>query len=241
MVGSDKFYHCKELGHISRNFPKKKQTTGHLLVMQAEETDPDTSLITGKIRIRCIATFALLDSGATLSFISQSFIDRVGIIPEVSSTGYDITVPSGEVLYTTIMLSGLELELQGHTLRADLVVLPMPGFDLILDVFADDVAGIPLVREVEFSIELLPGTVRIFKAPYHLAPTEMKELKEKTQKSLVKGFIRPSFSPWGAPVLSVKNKDGSMRLFIDYRELNRVTKKVSTTEIEDLFDQLQEA
>ncbi|XP_073121883.1 uncharacterized protein [Henckelia pumila] len=118
MVGSDKCYHCKEPGHISRNWPKKKQTTGHIFVMQAEEADPDTSLIT--------------DSGATHSFISQSFIDRVGIIPEVSRTGYDITVPSSEVLFTTSMLSGLELELQRHIVRADLVVFPMPGFDLIL-------------------------------------------------------------------------------------------------------------
>ncbi|XP_073137647.1 uncharacterized protein [Henckelia pumila] len=180
MAGSGRCYHCGEPGHVLKNCPRRKQTTGRLFVMQAEEADPDTSLITGKISIRGVATFALLDSGATHSFISQSFIERVGIVPEVSSSGYDITVPSGEVLFTTSVISGLELEFEGYVVRADLVVFPMTGFDLILvekpylgsvkdvdvvrdypDVFPEDVAGIPPVREVEFGIELLPGTVPI--------------------------------------------------------------------------------
>ncbi|XP_073153734.1 uncharacterized protein [Henckelia pumila] len=135
MDGLDKYYHCKEPGHISRNYPRKKKTMGRLFVMQAEEAGPDTSLITGKISIRDISTFALLDSRATHYFISQSFIERVGIIPKVSSSVYDITVPSGEVLFTTCVLSGLELELQGNAVRDDLVVLPMSGFDLILGMY----------------------------------------------------------------------------------------------------------
>ncbi|XP_073153876.1 uncharacterized protein [Henckelia pumila] len=209
----------------------------------AEEADPDTSLITGKILVRGNSTYALLDSGATHLFISQEFVRRVGIIPEDVVTGYDVTLPSGEILTTSNVLNGIELELQGNMIRADLVVLPMSGFDLILgmdwlsvngalidfwrrsvsvnpsdgdsfiffaaqssgashvisyvrakkllrkgcqgflaslvvaadepssrsiadveivrdypDVFPDDVAGIPPVREVEFNIELLPGT-----------------------------------------------------------------------------------
>lgn len=83
----------------------------------------------------------------------------------------------------------------------------------------------------------------ISKAPYRLAPTEMKELKQQIQELLDKGFIRPCCSPWGAPVLFVKKKDGSFRLCIDYRELNRVTvkNKYPLPRIEDLFDQLQGA
>ncbi|XP_075521463.1 uncharacterized protein LOC142554682 [Primulina tabacum] len=77
-------------------------------------------------------------------------------------------------------------------------------------VFPDDVAGIPPDREVEFLIELMPWTVPISKAPYRLAPTEMKELKDQIQDLLDNGFIRPSFSPWGAPVLFVRKKDGSI-------------------------------
>nr|GFA54227.1 putative reverse transcriptase domain-containing protein [Tanacetum cinerariifolium] len=78
--------------------------------------------------------------------------------------------------------------------------------------------GIPPVREVEFSIELIPGAEPISKAPYHMAPIELKELKDQLQELLERGFIRPSVSPWGAPVLFVKKKDGSMRLCITTEE-----------------------
>ncbi|GJT49943.1 putative nucleotidyltransferase, ribonuclease H [Tanacetum coccineum] len=83
--------------------------------------------------------------------------------------------------------------------------------------------GIPPIRDVEFNIELIPGAEPISKAPYRMAPIELKELKDQLQELLERGFIRPSVSPWGAPVLFVKKKDGSMRLCIDYRELNKIT------------------
>ncbi|GKA96326.1 putative reverse transcriptase domain-containing protein, partial [Tanacetum coccineum] len=92
-----------------------------------------------------------------------------------------------------------------------------------VDVFPDELPGLPPAREIEFGIELIPGAEPISKAPYRMAPVELKELKEQLQEMLENGFIRPSVSPWGAPVLFVKKKDGSMRLCIDYRELNRIT------------------
>ena len=75
----------------------------------------------------------------------------------------------------------------------------------------------PPVREVKFGIDLIPGTAPISIAPYRMAPAELKELKSQLQELTDKGFVRPSFSPWGAPVLFVKKKDGSMRLCVDYR------------------------
>ncbi|TYJ98631.1 Retrotransposon protein [Cucumis melo var. makuwa] len=111
------------------------------------------------------------------------------------------------------------------------------------DVFPEELPGLPPHREVEFAIELEPGTVPISRSPYRMAPAELKELKVQLQELLDKGFIRPSVSPWGAPVLFVKKKDGSMRLCIDYRELNKVTvkKRYPLPRIDDLFDQLQGA
>ena len=111
------------------------------------------------------------------------------------------------------------------------------------DVFPDDLPGLPPDREIEFSIELAPGTAPVSKAPYRLAPVEMKELATQLQDLLDKGMIRPSTSPWGAPVLFVKKKDGSMRLCIDYRELNKLTikNKYPLPRIDDLFDQLKDA
>nr|GFC06861.1 putative reverse transcriptase domain, aspartic peptidase domain protein [Tanacetum cinerariifolium] len=85
------------------------------------------------------------------------------------------------------------------------------------DVFPDELLGTPPVREVEFYIELIPRAEPISKAPYRMAPVELKELKDQLQELLKRGFIRPSVSPWGALVLFVKKKDGSMRLCIDYR------------------------
>ncbi|GJX84988.1 putative reverse transcriptase domain-containing protein [Tanacetum coccineum] len=109
------------------------------------------------------------------------------------------------------------------------------------EVFPEDLPGIPPARQVEFQIDLVPGAAPVVQAPYRLAPSEMKELAEQLQELSNKGFIRPNSSPWGAPVLFVKKKDGSFRMCIDYRELNKLTVKnrYPLPRIDDLFDQLQ--
>ncbi|GJY68668.1 putative reverse transcriptase domain-containing protein [Tanacetum coccineum] len=109
------------------------------------------------------------------------------------------------------------------------------------EVFLEDLPGIPPARQVEFQIDLVPGAAPVARAPYRLAPSEMKELAEQLQELSDKGFIRPSSSPWGALVLFVKKKDGSFRMCIDYRELNKLTVKnrYPLPRIDDLFDQLQ--
>ncbi|KAL0559345.1 hypothetical protein IC582_003954 [Cucumis melo] len=129
------------------------------------------------------------------------------------------------------------------TREADVSLSSEPVVRDYPDVFPEELPGLPPHREVEFAIELEPGTVPISRAPYRMAPAELKELKVQLQELLDKGFIRPSVSPWGAPVLFVKKKDGSVRLCIDYRELNKVTVKnrYPLPRIDDLFDQLQGA
>ncbi|GJZ71548.1 putative reverse transcriptase domain-containing protein [Tanacetum coccineum] len=113
--------------------------------------------------------------------------------------------------------------------------------DVPIDLFPEDLPGLPPARPVEFQIDLVPGAAPVARAPYRLAPSEMKELSEQLQELSDKGFIRPSSSPWGAPVLFVKKKDGSFRMCIDYRELNKLTVKnrYPLPRIDDLFDQLQ--
>ncbi|GKC03647.1 putative reverse transcriptase domain-containing protein, partial [Tanacetum coccineum] len=108
-------------------------------------------------------------------------------------------------------------------------------------VFPEDLPGLPLTRQVEFQIDLIPGAAPVARAPYRLTPSEMKELSEKLKELSDKGFIRLSSSPWGAPVLFVKKKNGSFRMCIDYRELNKLTVKnrYPLLRIDDLFDQLQ--
>nr|GEZ21369.1 putative reverse transcriptase domain-containing protein [Tanacetum cinerariifolium] len=96
-----------------------------------------------------------------------------------------------------------------------------------LEVFPEDLPGLPLIRPVEFQIDLVPGAAPVARAPYRLALSEMKELAEQLKELSDNGFIRPSSSPWGAPVLFVKKKDGSFPMCIDYRELNKLTKLCS--------------
>ena len=111
------------------------------------------------------------------------------------------------------------------------------------DVFPEELPGIPLEREVDLSIEILPGTTSTSRAPYRMTPIELKELKSQLHELLDKGFIRPSVSPWGALVLFVKKKDGTLQMCIDYRQINKVTMKniYPLPRIEDLFDQLKRA
>ena len=108
-----------------------------------------------------------------------------------------------------------------------------------LDVFLDDLSGLPPDRAIKFIIELVPGTEPISIPPYRMAPTEL-ELKAQLEELLSKGFIRSSTSLWGAPVLFVKKKDGSLRLCIEYRRLNRATirNQYPLPHIDELFDQL---
>ncbi|XP_073137119.1 uncharacterized protein [Henckelia pumila] len=110
----------------------RRPMQGRLFVMQAEETDPDTTLITGRIVVAGVATRALLDSGATHSFFSEAFISKRSIEYEELLGGFTVTIPSGEELSTRNMVKNLELLLQGQSVSADLIVLPMPEFDLIL-------------------------------------------------------------------------------------------------------------
>ncbi|GKF90393.1 hypothetical protein Tco_0274094, partial [Tanacetum coccineum] len=109
------------------------------------------------------------------------------------------------------------------------------------EVFPEDLPGISPAQQVEFQIDLVPGAAPVARTPYRLAPSKMKELTEQLQELSDKGFIRPSSSPWGAPVLFVKKKDGSFRMCIDYRELDKLTVKnrYPLPRIDDLFDQLQ--
>ncbi|GJZ49423.1 putative reverse transcriptase domain-containing protein [Tanacetum coccineum] len=137
-----------------------------------------------------------------------------------------------------------------HPFNIDLMPVELGSFDVIIGmdwlaihhvVFPEDLTGLPPMRQVEFQIDLVPGAAPVARAPYRLALSELHELSTQLQELSDKGFIRPSSSPWGAPVLFVKKKDGSFRMCIDYRELNKLTVKIQylLLRIDNLFDQLQ--
>jgi hypothetical protein len=111
------------------------------------------------------------------------------------------------------------------------------------DIFSEELPGMPPDHEIEFFTELVPGTAPIFKRQYRMAANQLAELKEQLQELLDKGYIRPSASPWGAPIIFVLKKDGMQRMCVDYYSLNEVTikKKYPFPRIDDLFDQLKGA
>ena len=154
-----------------------------------------------------------------------------------------------DILPQTVYESRCQGQLAGwlasHTLEDEL----RPDLDLprvvckYVDVFPDELPGLPPHRDVDFGIELHPGTSPISMTLHRMAPVELQELRVQLQELLDKGFIRPSTSSWVAPVLFAKKKDETLRLCIDYRQLNRVTIKnrYPLSRIDELFDQLRGA
>nr|GEZ41031.1 putative reverse transcriptase domain-containing protein [Tanacetum cinerariifolium] len=170
-----------------------------------------------------------------------------GIEPNDLGFSYEIEIASGQLVEIDKVIKGSKLEIEEEKMRhlrsaktkeqkqEDIVVVRD-----YLKVFSDDLLGLPLIREIEFWIKLVPGEIPVVKSPYRLAHSKMEELLGQLKELQDKVFIRPSSSPCGAPLLFVKKKDGSFRISIDYRELNKLTIKnrYPLSRIDDLFDQL---
>ncbi|GJX82468.1 putative nucleotidyltransferase, ribonuclease H [Tanacetum coccineum] len=190
-----------------------------------------------------------------LSKYNATILCSQKIIRVVNPRGREIIIygekQKGELVLCSVMKARKYLSRGCHAFFAHVLdtsfeknkIEHVPIVNKFKDVFPEDLPGIPPERQVEFRIDLIPGATPIAKTPYRLAPSEMKELMSQLQELLDNGFIRPSSSPWGVPILFVKKKDGSMRMCIDYRELNKVTVKnvYALPRIDDLFDQLQGA
>ncbi|WOH05987.1 hypothetical protein DCAR_0625410 [Daucus carota subsp. sativus] len=292
--------------------------------MSVKDAIQDAEVVTGTLNVNSINAKVLIDSGATRSFISQAFVDKLNCPVELLNEVMNVELANQDRISVNRVCPDCEIEILGNKFCADLIPFKLGEFDVILgmdwlskhsaqidcknkkvilispdnkvitfrgqkqvkkfltmiqakrmlrqgceayiayvidksqeplklenipvvnefpDVFPDELPGLPPDREIEFAIDFAPGTEPISKAPYRMAPVEMKELAKQLQELLEKGVIRPSVSPWGAPVLFVKKKDGSMRLCIDYRELNKLTikNKYPLPRIDDLFDQLKGA
>ncbi|XP_073291012.1 uncharacterized protein [Primulina huaijiensis] len=218
MYGSGKCFKCGGTGHLLKDCPQGTlPNQGRVFALHAAEANPVTMLLTGRIFIGGASTNALIDSGATHSFISETFANSIEVKTIGLDVAYSVVIPSGEEMAATSVVRDIDLEIHGNIVYADLIMLPMPEFDIILGmdwlhknrarmlmhrgcrafiatiisvpevpsqlvadvpvvrdfsyVFLDDVSCRPPVREVEFLIDLMPGTVPISKAPYRLAPS----------------------------------------------------------------------
>ena len=283
----------------------------------------DHSVVDGMIHVSHSWAHVLFDTGATHSFISMLFASVLQLETETCSSSLTLSTPMGGIAEVSIICKSVCIVIGEHKLSADLYVITMTEFDVILgmdwltkyqaivdchrkrvslftkngqviefqaktgtvtpapvlkaciggrrnftnlgtifasdgelkksdlsshtpvvdefsDVFPDELPGLPPDREIEFVIDLTQGAAPVSIAPYRMAPAEKVELRKQLDELLEKGFIRPSTSPWGAPVLFVKKHDGSLRLCVDYRQLNRLTikNKYPLPRIDELFDQL---
>ena len=290
---------------------------------QAEVEASTSQVVACQISIAHTLAYALIDSGASYSFVSAMLVKKLDMESVFLGEVCVVSLPLGETLTSRFSFKEVSVKVAGRELPDDLIVLEMVNYDVILgmdwlskcnatilcrrknvvfqpskrevfeykgtprgskwpvvsaiktsrmllkgcigylasimytmkkvvielanvrvvckvpDVFPQELPRLPLDREIEFEIELLPGTAPISKVPYIMAPKELKELKQQLQELLDKKFIHPSYSLWGAPVLFVKKKV-TMRMFIDYRELNKamIKNKYLLPRIDDLFDQL---
>ncbi|GJY25200.1 putative reverse transcriptase domain-containing protein [Tanacetum coccineum] len=239
------------------NAPAKVYAVGHA------GTNPDSNVVTGTFLLNNCYAFVLFDTGADRSFISTVFSSQIDITPTALDRYYDVELVDEKIIGNQGYEASLHIisytKTQEYMLKGCPVFLAkvntketedksekkrlkdVPVIRDFPDVFPEDLPGLPSTRQVEFQIDLIPGAAPVARAPYRLAPSEMKELSEQLKELSNKGFIRPSSSPWGAPVLFVKKKDGSFQMCIDYRELNKLTVKnrYPLPRIDDLFDQLQ--
>nr|GEU36828.1 putative reverse transcriptase domain-containing protein [Tanacetum cinerariifolium] len=226
------------------------EARGKAYVLGGEDANPDSNIFIGTFLLNNHYASVLFDSGADRSFVSTTFSTLLDMIPDTLDVSYAVELPDGRIFETNTVLRGCTLGLLGHPFNIDLMPVELGSFDVIIsmdwltnhnamikktedkseekrikdvptiwdypEVFPGDLHGLPPIRQVEFQIDLVSGAAPVARASL-------------------------SSSPWGASVLFVKKKDGSFRMCIDYRELNKlpVKNRYPLSRIDDLFDQLQ--
>ncbi|XP_070004536.1 uncharacterized protein [Nicotiana sylvestris] len=191
--------------------------------LQSAEASPD--VVTGILSVQAIDCYALIDPESSLSYVTPFIASSFGVEPEQLYKSFSVSTPVGDsitaarVYRNCVVTKGCIYHLVRVADTTSEVSAPesVPVVNEFLEVFPDELPGIPPYREIDFGIDVLPDTQPISIPPYRIAPAELRELKEQLKDLLEKGFIRPSVSPWGAPVRFVRKKDGSLRMCIDYR------------------------
>ncbi|XP_070005565.1 uncharacterized protein [Nicotiana sylvestris] len=227
-------------GHAGRGQPAIAQSSGGQPAVTparfyAFPTRPvalaSDAVITGIISIGGRDALVLFDPGSTYSYVSSLFACFLVISPEPLGTPARHMVEKGCLAYLAYVW---------NTTAKSPTINSVPVVREFADVFPSDLPSMPPDRDIDFCIDLALDTQPVSILPYRMA---LKELKEQHEELLAKGFVRPSVSPWGAPVLFVKKKDVATRICIHYRQLNKVTikNKYPLPHIDDLFNQLQGA
>ncbi|GKE81590.1 putative reverse transcriptase domain-containing protein [Tanacetum coccineum] len=167
-----------------------------------QRTNPDSNVVTGTFLLNNHYAFILFDIGANRSFVSTAFSSQIDITSTALDHYYDIKLADGRIIGLNTILRGCTLNILNHPFNIDLMPVELGSFDAIIGMDwlvkcqeNIDLSGLPLTRQVEFQIDLIPGVAPVALAPYRLAPSEMKELLEQLKELSDKGFIRPNSSP----------------------------------------------
>ncbi|XP_060967115.1 uncharacterized protein LOC133035345 [Cannabis sativa] len=245
----------------------KSSTQAYALGVDDVQGGADQGVVDGMVLISHSWAHVLFDTGASHSFISLMFASMLGLSWETFSPALHLSVPmgghgeaivdcsrnrvtlltpSGDFIVYRANMTARNLECYGNLFAVDDESRNLDEFPWISvvsgfpDVFLEDLPGLPLDREIEFCIDLIPGAQPVSIAPYRMAPAELVEFKKQLGELMDKGYIRHSTSPWGALVLFAKKADGTFRLCVDYRKLNqmKIKNKYPLPRIDELFDQL---
>jgi hypothetical protein len=200
-----------------------------------------------KIRgVDFVANLIVLESKSIDVILGMDWLSKHKVLIDCAKKFAKLTNPEGKemkfVIETVVTTKGVANRAKVKQLDAR-QGSEVPVVNEFPDVFPEELLGMPPDRDIKFVIELKPGTTPIYKTPYRMATPELVKLKEHIKELLEKGFIRPSSSPWGIPMIFVLKKDGTQRLCMDYHALNEVTvkNKYPLPRIDDLFDQLRGA
>ncbi|GJS88131.1 putative reverse transcriptase domain-containing protein [Tanacetum coccineum] len=235
---------CPKLKNINqRNHASNGNAVARAYAMGNARKNLDANVVMGTFLLNNCYASILFDTGADRSFVSTAFSSVIDIVPSTLDHDYDVKIADRKIIRVNTIIRDFTLNFLNHPFNIDLMPVELGSFNVIIGmdwlsmyhaviVCAEKIIRIPWGNETLI--------VRA-QTPYRLAPSEMKELSDQLKELSDKGFKRPSSSPWGAPVLFVKKKDGSFWMCIDYRELNKLTVKnrYPLPRIDDLFDQLQ--
>ncbi|KAK1667501.1 hypothetical protein QYE76_055660 [Lolium multiflorum] len=254
------YFGCRQEGHMMKDCPNKKngggqsggggsrggnaggnwknkKPFGKLNCTSLEEVVNSDQAVIGTLQI-------LTHPGKDIDVIlGMNWLEANGALIDCVNKTVSLKSPDGSrMIYQGDKHTQIEVELQLNSMK-EVKLEDIPVVNEFQDVFPAELPGMPPDREIEFTIDLIPGTAPIAKAPYKMGPKELKELKEQLDDLEQKGFIQESVSPWGSPVIFVDKRDGGRRMCGDYRNLNNVTikNKYPLPRIQDLFDQVRGA
>eukprot|EP00253_Pinus_taeda_P032966 PITA_32966 len=249
-------HEASTVGEVGRSVPKINAA----LEDRQAEYQPTMVEFEGKISNLTISV--LIDPGATLSYVNPKVVERCNLQSAKFKNPWLVQLATGAKRRVTAKINDCSFTIADQPITADLNILPLDSYDILIGmdwlekhwslvdcktkvIYYRDQQGnrLPPRRNIDFTIELVPGATPVSRAPYRMSVPELTELKMQWQELLDKNYIRPSVSPWGAPVLFVRKKDGTLRMCIDYRQLNKLTikNKYPLPRIDELFDQVKGA